>query len=80
MARRTPSTVLRAQLRKKIRDRIAQLDLQQSGAAAKLGFTAAQTSRLMDDQDIFTLDRLVDAAARIGVAVRMNATRPYRHT
>ena len=79
MAKRSPSTVLRAQLREKIRDRLAELPLQQSGAAKKLGFTAAQTSRLKDDQDIFTLDRLVDAAARIGISVRLNATRPYRH-
>jgi hypothetical protein len=28
---------------------------------------------------IFTLDRLIDAAANIGITVRMTATRPYRN-
>ena len=27
--------------------------------------------------DIFTLDRLIDAAVHIGITVRMTATRPY---
>ncbi len=43
-----------------------------------LGTSRAQMSRLNGDEDIFTLDRLVDAAARVGFAVRMTATRPYR--
>ena len=29
--------------------------------------------------DVFVLDRLVDAAANIGITVRTTATRPYRH-
>lgn len=80
MARRSPSIALRAQLREKIRNRLAELHLPQGGAAKKLGFTAAQTSRLMADQDIFTLDRLINAAARIGIEARLHATRRYRHT
>jgi hypothetical protein len=34
-------------------------------------------SRLKAQEDIFTLDRLIDAAANIGITVRMTATRPY---
>jgi hypothetical protein len=37
-----------------------------------------QMSRLRTGDDVFTLDRLIDAAANIGIAVRMTATRPYR--
>jgi hypothetical protein len=36
-------------------------------------------SRLRQGEDVFTLDRLIDAAANIGIAVRMSATRPYRN-
>jgi hypothetical protein len=35
-------------------------------------------SRLRQGEDVFTLDRLIDAAANIGISVRMSATRPYR--
>ena len=34
-------------------------------------------SRLFDDQDIFSLDRLVDVASGLGLEVRMSAVRPY---
>jgi hypothetical protein len=34
-------------------------------------------SRLKAQEDIFTLDRLIDAAANIGTTVRMTATRPF---
>ena len=33
--------------------------------------------RLRQGEDVFTLDRLIDAAANIGITVRMTATRPY---
>jgi len=39
--------------------------------------TAAQISRLEGNEDIFSLDRLVDAAMGIGLSVRRSATRPY---
>jgi len=35
-------------------------------------------SRLRQGEDVFTLDRLIDAAANIGITERMTATRPYR--
>jgi len=77
MAAKPPSTRLRALLRKRIKKRVDELKLSRAGAAAQLGFTASQLTRLHADEDIFSLDRLVDAAGAIGLTVRMTATRPY---
>ena len=79
MSARTPSSTMRQLLRAKIRDRIDGLQLTRADAGATLGLTPAQVSRLMRDEDIFTLDRLVDAAARAGFSVRLHVTRPYQH-
>lgn len=73
----TPSAPLRAQLRERILARIAELKLRDVEAAAQLGLSAGQMSRLRQGEDIFTLDRLIDAAAHIGISVRISATRPY---
>ena len=78
MAKQLPSAPLRAQLRERIIDRIAELKLRDFEAAEELGFSPGQISRLKNGEDIFTLDRLIDAAANIGISVRMSATRPYR--
>ncbi len=77
MATTAPSARLRAQLRQRILDRIAELKLKDVEAAEKLALTPGQMSRLRAGEDIFTLDRLIDAAAKIGITVRMTATRPY---
>ena len=58
--------------------RIAELKLKDGEAGAQLGLSPGQMSRLRTGEDIFTLDRLVDAAKNIGITVRMSATRPYR--
>jgi predicted XRE-type DNA-binding protein len=79
MAKRPPSAVLRAQLRARMIDRIAELKLRDFEAAEELGLSPGQMSRLKAREDIFTLDRLIDAAANIGITVRMRATRPYLH-
>ena len=73
------SSRLRAQLRKRINQRIRELNLSRSGAADALGFTPAQMTRFAQGEDIFSLDRLVDAAAAMGLAVRLAATRPYEY-
>ena len=78
MATKSPSTLLRQQLREKILERVGHLQLTNAEAAETLGLTLAQMSRLAGDQDIFTLDRLVDAASHLGLEVRMNITRPYQ--
>jgi len=77
MAKTTPSAALRAQLRKRILARVAELKLLDVEAAEQLGLSAGQMSRLRQGEDVFTLDRLIDAAAHIGISVRMTATRPY---
>ena len=77
MPAKSPSAPLRAQLRVRILSRIAELKLKDIEAAAELGFSPGQMSRLRQGEDIFTLDRLIDAAAHIGISVRMSATRPY---
>ena len=79
MPAKSLSTRLRAQLRKRIQGRIEELHLNRSGAAEALGFTPAQMTRFAASEDIFSLDRLVDAAACIGLAVRLTSTRPYEH-
>ena len=78
MATRPPGAVLRKLLRKKILERIRHLQLNQADAGNLLNLDAAQMSKLAGNEDIFSLDRLVDAATRIGLSVRMTATRPYR--
>ncbi len=77
MPAKPPSAKVRALLRKRITERIADLNLNKSDAAAALGFTRAQMSRFAAGEDIFSLDRLVDAASPIELSVRMTATRPY---
>ncbi len=77
MAAKPPSVKLRSGLRDKINGRLEQLALTRDDAAALLGLAPAQLSRLRADRDIFTLDRLVDAAAALGISVRLQATRPY---
>jgi len=78
MAKQAPSAALRAQLRARIIDRVDELKLIDFEAAEQLGFSPGQMSRLKGQDDIFTLDRLIDAGANIGITVRMSATRPYR--
>lgn len=77
MATKPLSSRLRMQLRKRIEKRIADLEFNRTAAARALGFTPAQMTRFAQGEDIFSLDRLVDAAAAIGLSVRMTATRPY---
>ena len=78
MPKQPPSAPLRAQLRQRIIDRIVELKLKDFEAAKKLRLSPGQMSRLRQGEDVFTLDRLIDAAANIGITVRMTATRPYR--
>lgn len=77
MPKQPPSVPLRAQLRERIISRIVELKLKDFEAAEELGLSPGQMSRLRQGEDVFTLDRLIDAAANIGISVRMTATRPY---
>lgn len=72
-----PSVRLRAQLRARIHARIDELNVSRADAADSMGLSIAQTSRLCNDYDAFSLDRLVDAAEGLGLTVEMRAVRPY---
>ena len=78
MPKHPPSAPLRAQLRERIIDRIAELKLRDVEAAERLGLSPGQMSRLGQGETVFPLAGLMDPAANIGMAVRMSATRPYR--
>ena len=72
-----PSSRLRGQLRTRIQHRIDELNITRAEAAHFMGLSIAQTSRLCNDYDAFSLDRLVDAAEGVGLTVEMKAVRPY---
>ena len=72
-----PSARLRSQLRTRIQHRLDELNITRSQAAQFMGLSIAQTSRLCNDYDAFSLDRLVDAAEGVGLTVEMKAVRPY---
>ena len=78
MTSKSASLVLRSALRDKINERLEHLALKREDAALLLGLAPAQVSRLRASRDVFTLDRLVDVAAALGITVRMQATRPYK--
>lgn len=71
------SSRLRSQLRQRIQNRIDELDMTRTHAADVMRLSIAQTSRLCNDHDAFSLDRLVDAAEGIGLNVDLRAVRPY---
>ncbi len=77
MPAKPTSAQLRALLRTRINKRIDELNMSRADAAGELRFTPSQLTRLRAGEDIFSLDRLVDAATAIGLTVRMTATRPY---
>jgi len=74
-----PSAPLRAQLRERIISHIAELTLKDFDATEKLCLLPGQMSRMRQGEDIFTVDRLIDIAAKIGITVHMTATRPCGH-
>lgn len=75
--RTPPSAQLRTQLRERIRQRIEQLGYSRATAAVATGLTLAQLSRLCNDHDVLSLDRLADAAEGLGLSIEMRAVRPY---
>lgn len=71
------SARLRAHLRERIIDRIADLKMTRQQAGEAMGFNKSQMSRLMADEDVFSFDRLADAAEGVSLVVRVTATRPW---
>ncbi|MBK8064419.1 MAG: XRE family transcriptional regulator [Betaproteobacteria bacterium] len=72
-----PSVKLRTALRARIVERIDELNLSRKEAGEAMGLSKQQMSRLHADEDLFTFDRLVDAAAGLGLEVRVKTVRPW---
>ena len=72
-----PNVALRAQLRDRIAKRLEETGMPRGQAARSMDLTLAQVSRLCNDTDAFSLDRLVNAAEGIGLKIELRAVRPY---
>lgn len=73
----SPSLRLRAELRARMLRRIDELHLSRPEAAEAMGFDRQQMWRLAAGEDVFSFDRLVEAAAGLGLEVRVKAVRPW---
>lgn len=71
------SAAVRARLRARLVDRMNDLKLTRQMAAEMTGLSLAQLSRLHGDEDVFSSDRLMNAAETLGMVVRVSITRPY---
>lgn len=70
---------LRRAVLDEIATRIAHLGITQTEAAGLLGISQPRISALLHRRyDLFSLDSLVDLAARLDLNVRIEVTRPYR--
>ena len=72
-----PSKKLRATLRARMMKRIEELELSQKEAAEALGFNRQQMWRFTAGEDVYSFDRLVDAAVGLDLEVRVKAVRPW---
>lgn len=66
-----PSAKLRRQLRAKIRDQFEAMKIAPAKASERTGLSAAQVSRINNDHDAFSIDRLVNVAESVGIRVRL---------
>jgi hypothetical protein len=73
----SPSTDLRAALRARMLKRIDELRLGRKDAAQAMGFDRQQMWRFMSGEDVYSFDRLVDAATGLDLEVRVTAVRPW---
>ena len=71
------SSSLRASLRQRLRERLEDLKLSRRQAGDAMGFNRSQMCRLLADEDVFSLDRLADAAGALSLNVRITATRSW---
>lgn len=77
MAATPASKKLRNALRARMLNRIKELGIDQKLAAQAMGFDRQQMWRFMSGEDVYTFDRLVDAAVKLGLEVRVQAVRPW---
>ncbi len=73
----SPSKKLRNALRARMLKRIDELGLAQKDAAEAMGFDRQQMWRFTAGEDVYSFDRLVEAAAGLGLEVRVTAVRPW---
>jgi predicted XRE-type DNA-binding protein len=73
----SPSKKLRDALRARILKRIDQLGLSPKEAAGTMRFDRQQMWRFMAGEDVYSFDRLVEAAAGLDLEVRVSAVRPW---
>lgn len=73
----SPSRKLRNVLRARILERIEELHMTRADAAEAMGLDRQQMWRLAAGEDVFSFDRLVEAAVELGLEVRVKAVRPW---
>jgi hypothetical protein len=71
------SKELRDTLRARMLKRIEELKLAPTEAAEAMGFDRQQMWRFRAGEDVYSFDRLVEAAAGLGLEVRVKAVRPW---
>ena len=77
MAATPASKKLRNALRTRMLRRIVELGLDHKVAAMAMGFDRQQMWRFMAGEDVYSFDRLVEAAAGLELEVRVTAVRPW---
>lgn len=78
-----PAQLLKQQLLKSVQIRIERVrakdGLTQAQAAEMLGMTQPRLSALVQGHlELFSLEALIDVAAKLGLNVRLSIARPYR--
>ena len=71
------SQQLRAELRARMLKRIEELRLDSKEAAVAMSFDRQQMWRFAAGEDVYSFDRLVEAAGGLGLEVRVKAVRPW---
>ena len=78
-----PAQLLKQELLKSVQSRIdrvrAREGLTQAQAADMLGMTQPRLSALVQGHlELFSLEALIEVAAKLGLTVRLNISRPYK--
>ena len=78
-----PAQLLKQELLKSVQSRIdrvrAREGLTQAQAAEMLGMTQPRLSALVQGHlELFSLEALIEVAAKLGLSVRLNISRPYK--
>ncbi len=81
MATKSNLVMLKHELAERIGARVRHMELTQSAAADQLGLTQPRLNALLKGRvELFSLDALVEIAARVELTVRVTVVRPYNHS